>query len=64
MSSSEDHTVKVWDAGSGDELLSLRHEDRVNAAAWSPDGRRLATAGHNEDLLKIWDASAAYEAEP
>lgn len=37
-------TVKVWDASSGEELLSLSHrESTVTAVAFSPDGVLLAT---------------------
>jgi WD40 repeat protein len=40
-----DKTAKVWDAASGQELLTLRgHNGHVYSVAWSPDGKRLATA--------------------
>jgi WD40 repeat protein len=56
-----DGAVKIWDAESGDELLTLEHPGPVNDVAWSADGRRLATAGGSDVLLRIWDASPAYE---
>jgi WD40 repeat protein len=32
-----DQTAKVWDAASGQEVLTLRgHTDRVVSVAWSP----------------------------
>ena len=38
-------TVKVWDVASGRELLTLQgHTGFVLSVAWSPDGKRLATA--------------------
>ena len=44
-SASEDQTAKVWDAASGQELLTLKgHTGPVISVAWSPDGKRLATA--------------------
>jgi WD40 repeat protein len=40
-----DKTAKVWDAASGEELLTLRgHSGPVYGVAFSPDGKRLATA--------------------
>ena len=40
--------------------LTVRHSDSVNAVAWSPDGRRLAT-GSADSLAKIWDAGDGRE---
>ena len=58
---SQDHTVKIWDPA-GYELLTLRgHSSNVNTVAWSPDGESLATT--DRQSVRIWDASAAYEAE-
>jgi WD40 repeat protein len=43
-----DRTTIVWDAASGQELLTLMgHVGTVASAAWSPDGTRLATASHD-----------------
>ena len=40
-----DHTVKVWDAQTGQELLTLKgHTEQVLSVAFSADGKRLASA--------------------
>src|SRR5215813_6458403 len=37
-----DRTVKLWDAGAGQELLTLKgHSEAVLSVAFSPDGKRL-----------------------
>ena len=42
---SKDHTAKVWDTATGQELIILTgHVLPLNSVAWSPDGKRLATA--------------------
>lgn len=37
-----DQRVAIWNAGTGQELLTLPHGVVVTAVAWSPDGKRLA----------------------
>jgi WD40 repeat protein len=45
---SDDNTAKVWDAESGEKLLTLRgHSDVVDAVKFSPAGKRLATASED-----------------
>jgi WD40 repeat protein len=46
-----------WSTSSGAELARFRgHERLVPYIAWSPDGRRLATAGGFDQTARIWDA--------
>jgi WD40 repeat protein/serine/threonine protein kinase/tetratricopeptide (TPR) repeat protein len=53
--------VRLWDARTGSELLSLRgHTDLVYCICWSPDGRRLASASFDR-TIKLWDADTGHE---
>jgi WD40 repeat protein/serine/threonine protein kinase len=45
-----------WHIGAKSLERSLRHGDEVHAIAFSPDGRRLATAGANRQA-RLWDVS-------
>jgi WD40 repeat protein len=50
-SGSGDDTVKVWDARSGTEVLTLRgHTDYVLSVAYSPGGSRIATASYDNTV--------------
>ena len=56
VSGSEDKTVRVWDAMSGEELKSLAgHLDWVRSVAFSPNGSRIVS-GSSDDTVRVWDA--------
>jgi WD40 repeat protein len=53
--------VKVWDAWTGQQTLSLRgHTAAVYSVCWSPDGRRLASASQDR-TVKVWEAQTGQE---
>src|SRR5262249_42506142 len=62
--SEADSEVKVWEARTGVEALTLRgHVGRLSGTvAFSPDGHRLATGGGSLDgTVKLWDLSTGQE---
>lgn len=50
-----EYPVSVWDAATGQRVRDFKgHVDGLNALAFSPEGSRLASGGHNGDV-KLWD---------
>ncbi|MBZ0173158.1 MAG: hypothetical protein K8E66_12310, partial [Phycisphaerales bacterium] len=55
VTSSLDGTARVWDATSGQELVSLEgYTGEMSSAAFSPDGSRIVTAGRGSNA--VWDS--------
>jgi WD40 repeat protein/serine/threonine protein kinase len=51
--------VKVSDAQTGQELLTLKGMNSVLSVAFSPDGKRLASG--SDEGAKVWDAQSGQE---
>jgi WD40 repeat protein len=50
---SADDTARIWDAASGQLLLTLYSPVEVGGVAFSPDGSRLATS-NNDQTLRLY----------
>jgi WD40 repeat protein len=60
-SASNDGSVKLWDARTGQEILTLKgHTALVWCVVFSPDGLRLASAS-DDHTVKVWDARTGQE---
>ena len=58
VSGSRDKTLKLWDAQTGQETLTLKgHSRLVNSVSFSPDGKRIVS-GSWDDTVKVWDISS------
>ncbi len=55
ITAANDHTIKIWDASSGQEILSLPVNVLSDVLAITPDGQQiLATSGSD---LELWEIS-------
>ena len=57
-SCSQDGTVKIWNAITGEEVFSMGHGTNtyVFSVAWSPDGGRLVSGGR-WGSIRVWDSA-------
>lgn len=53
-SASGDYTIKLWDVGTGQAHLTLKHGDIVQSLSWSANGSMLATTSRDKKL-RVWD---------
>ena len=61
VSASGDHTLKIWQTDSGQELRTLTgHSGGVNGCVFSPDGRLIASAS-DDHTLKVWETESGQE---
>ena len=62
-SSSDDHTIMLWDSKTLRDLRTLKgHIAPVNSAFFSPDGQIVASAS-DDRTIKLWDTKTGKELE-
>jgi eukaryotic-like serine/threonine-protein kinase len=56
-SASNDHTVQVWDATTGNHVFAWNGlKSPIRAVAWSPDNTRIASIS-SDGLAHVWDST-------
>jgi WD40 repeat protein len=61
VSSSQDHTTRVWDLASGRLERTIEgHAGAVYAAAVTPDGARIVSSSQDQ-TVRVWDLASGQE---
>ncbi|CAG9972013.1 unnamed protein product [Clonostachys byssicola] len=53
-SASGDFTIKLWDIGTGQNALTLKHSDIVQSLSWDASGSMLVTTSRDKKI-RVWD---------
>jgi WD40 repeat protein len=62
-SASDDMTVRLWDAKTGEQVQKLEgHEGSVSSVAFSPDGQIVVSASW-DDTVRLWDAKTGEQVQ-
>ncbi|MDA1013765.1 MAG: WD40 repeat domain-containing protein [Planctomycetota bacterium] len=70
LTSSDDHTARLWEVASGKELHPFPHKSKITTIEFSPDGKTILTSSSEqrspymeegvrvpaEPCMKLWDA--------
>ncbi|MEQ9553439.1 MAG: hypothetical protein RIM23_27935 [Coleofasciculus sp. G3-WIS-01] len=61
ISGSLDHSIRIWNFQTGEQLLTLTgHSEWVNAIALTPDSKRVIS-GSSDKTIKVWDVNTGRE---
>ena len=55
VSASEDSTARIWDVSTGRCILTIKMNDKVESAVYSPDCKSIVTS--SSDVISIWSAT-------
>ena len=54
VSASDNYIATIWDIPTGERVQTLRHDNSLRAAKYSPQGDRIATA--TKYCIRVWDS--------
>jgi len=60
VTASDDHSIRLWNAETGEQRLRLKHDAWVRAIALSPNGKHLVSSSL-DDTVRLWELPSGKE---
>ncbi|HKQ75538.1 MAG TPA: AAA-like domain-containing protein [Blastocatellia bacterium] len=61
LATASNSSLKIWELATGQEITGLTKSSTIRCVTYSPDGRTIAAAHMNPDIITLWNPDTGHE---